>query len=371
MTSMRILMIATGAYTSGGGEKHVLDLSTGLIDRGHHVMLMAPGGGDVLDVAAQLGCDVREAPSLSAFSCKAAHSLAHLRETWKPDIVHAHGPRAAYVVRRGDTGSIPRLVYTNHGIHAGHGLLGGIKLAVERADVDKVAAYITTCEADKTESAKLGILIPERTAVVYNGVPVPTEVEKGRFRAELALDSDTSLALHVGRANLQKDHSTLLQAFDATWRSVTRKPKLVMIVGGSDTQRAHLKRQTFKLACGDDVIILEPRVSLAEAYTDADLFVLSSLWEARPYVLVEAMQYGCPVVSTDVGGVAEAVEDGVTGLLTPAKDARALADAMTALLDDGERRMSMGQAAQRSMVGRFTLDEMVDQTIAVYRQVSK
>ncbi|MCL2024367.1 MAG: glycosyltransferase family 4 protein [Coriobacteriia bacterium] len=374
MSSLRIFMIATGADTSGGGEKHMLDLSAGLIERGHRVMVMAPGGGDVLDAAAQLGCDTHEVASFGMFSRVASRDLARLRKTWHPDIVHAHGPRAAYVVRRGDTASIPRLVYTIHGIHAGHGPLGAIKLAVERADVNKVAAYITTCKADLDQGARLGILNPHQTTVIYNGVPNPRFVPPGRFRDQLGIPSTRPLVLHVGRITPPKDHATLLAAFDKAWSAAPageHKPFLTLVTAGSERARRTLQRTINALRSAGDIALLTSCADLAPLYTDADMFVLSSLWEARPYVLVEAMQYGCPVVSTDVGGVSEAVEDGVTGFLTPPADAHALADAMAKLLDDDELRMRMGRAAQQSMVDRFTLDEMVEQTLAVYHGVRR
>jgi glycosyltransferase involved in cell wall biosynthesis len=260
-------------------------------------------------------------------------------------------------------------VYTIHGIHAGHGVFGWLKLAVERCDRNKVAAYISTCKADFDQGAQMGILASQKSTVIYNGIPDVNPVTQGLFRAELGLDPDIPLVLHVGRATHPKNHPMLLKAFEDAHNKTITKPILVMIVAGSEKQRMHLHRQASQLSCSKNILIIEPRASLDEAYTDANLFVLSSLWEARPYVLVEAMQHGCSVISTDVGGVSEVVTDEVDGLLVPSQNSRAFGSAIVQLLDNDEMRMRMGREAKHNMTGRFTLDAMVEQTLEVYSRV--
>jgi len=369
---MRILMIATGNSRSGGGEKHVLDLSQGLIERGHEVMVMAPGGGDFLDEAARIGCATYIVESFGPFSSAPKNALEKVALTFDPDVVHAHGPRAAFTVRRGATDLIDKLVYTIHGIHARHGSLAPIKLAVERADVNKVTAYIVITEADLEEGTKLGIIDPERTTLIINGVPAPKEAEVGQFRAELGISSGRKLILHVGRINTQKNHPLLIKAFDLAWHHAPDddKPILVMIAAGTDTEIRRLQQQIDGYKSAADMHIVAPRPELATAYSDADLFVLSSLWEGRPYVLVEAMQYGMPIISTDVDGINEMIEHEATGLLVPPNDADAFASAIAKLLTDDVLREHLGKTAQVSVTGRFTIDEMVDRTLEVYESIA-
>ncbi len=108
--------------------------------------------------------------------------------------------------------------------------------------------------------------------------------------------------------------------------------------------------------------------SLAEVYTDADLFALSSRWEGLPYVILEAMAYGLPVVATSVDGVPEAVEDGVTGVLVPPGDPKPLGREIVGLLRDKDERQAMGAAA-RTAVERFEVGKMVDKTVRLYRLI--
>ncbi len=107
------------------------------------------------------------------------------------------------------------------------------------------------------------------------------------------------------------------------------------------------------------------------ALCGADLFVSPSWSESFPYAVLEAMAVGLPTVATDVGGTGEAVEDGVTGRLVPPRDSEALATAVADVLGDGDRLREMGAAARQRHLERFTVQEMVQRTLAVYEGVRR
>jgi glycosyltransferase involved in cell wall biosynthesis len=98
----------------------------------------------------------------------------------------------------------------------------------------------------------------------------------------------------------------------------------------------------------------------------ARAFVLPSWAESFPYVVLEAMSVGLPIVATDVGGVAEALTDGEHGLLVPPRDDRALAGALIALLDDPVRAARLASAAKERVERRFSRTEMIDGLLGVY-----
>jgi glycosyltransferase involved in cell wall biosynthesis len=97
-----------------------------------------------------------------------------------------------------------------------------------------------------------------------------------------------------------------------------------------------------------------------------DVLVMPSLYEGMPYVLLEALAAGVPVIATDVGGVAEGIDDGVTGFIVPRQDVRMLRDRIALLIERRELRQRMAVASRRKS-RPLRVERMVEQTLHVYR----
>lgn len=370
--AIRVLLVAAATSTTGGGERHVADLMRLLPARGVEVGLVAPAGGDLSMLSAQCGIPFHHAEIAGGFSLPARSQLRAALKTFKPDAVHAHGSRAAFHARLADSEAASRVVYTLHGIHAGQGgsaSRSSAVLAAERFLRARTARFVTVCESDARKGARLGVTRPGDTVTVYNGVGAgrPDSVAARAFRTEIGVDERTPLVLSVGRFAEPKDQRTLL----AAWRDVMCVlPGAVLALVGSGPLEHELRAAAISLGLGDSVRFVVPRPDLRPAYSAADAFAMSSLWEGLPYVVLEAMAHGLPVASTNVDGIPEAVEDGVSGLLVPPRAPAALADAILRLLGDPAMRACMGEAGQRIVRERFGLERMVDELVAVYRDVA-
>jgi glycosyltransferase involved in cell wall biosynthesis len=112
-----------------------------------------------------------------------------------------------------------------------------------------------------------------------------------------------------------------------------------------------------------------PWHNLISWYRQAKIFVMPSYYETFGISAIEAMAFGMPVVGTTAGGLPEVVEDGVTGLLVPPGDPQGLAEAVIQLLRDPDLRRRMGEAGRERVSSEFTVDRVVDQTLAVYERV--
>ena len=179
---------------------------------------------------------------------------------------------------------------------------------------------------------------PERVEVLPNPAPtVPELPPREELRRSFALDGAT-LAF-AGRLTVQK-------ALDVALEAVERTPGVELVVAGDGPERARLEG-----AAGERVRFLGPlgRDDVLRLFAAADAAVLPSAWENFPHAVVEALAVGTPVVATDVGGVAEVVRDGENGLLVPAGDAAALAEAVARLLADPELRSRLARAAAPSV----------------------
>lgn len=111
------------------------------------------------------------------------------------------------------------------------------------------------------------------------------------------------------------------------------------------------------------------RADIAEQYQAAHIVCLPSYREGLPKGLVEAAACGRAVITTDVPGCRDAIEPGETGILVPVKNSRALADAIQHLIENPERRLSMGKAGRRLAEQAFSIDYIVDQHLAIYKEL--
>lgn len=169
----------------------------------------------------------------------------------------------------------------------------------------------------------------------------PTSAEYVAWRREFALPDDAIVIGIVASLLPIKDHASLVRAVA---RLAARWPALRLIVVGQGPELTRLQDLVAQLGIHDRVRFAGYRPQTPSLHFLFDISVLSSVSEGFPNSLVEAMAAGRAIVATDVGGVRDAVRDGLNGLLVPARDPAAMAAALEALLADPDRRASMGAA---------------------------
>nr|WP_297861133.1 glycosyltransferase [Meiothermus sp.] len=170
----------------------------------------------------------------------------------------------------------------------------------------------------------------------------------------------------VARFAVPKDHGLLLQAL----ADLQEQPWEVELIGDGPMQSL-AEEQAARLGIGDRVRFLGARKDVAECLAQAHIFVLASNYEGFPLSILEAMRAGLPVVASNVGGVAEAVIDGETGFLVPRGDVHALRSRLAQLIENPQLRTQMGMAGRARYKAHFTLEQMLEKTLAVYEKVLK
>jgi glycosyltransferase involved in cell wall biosynthesis len=145
-------------------------------------------------------------------------------------------------------------------------------------------------------------------------------------------------------------------------------PDARFVLVGAGPLEDELRRQAHELGLDGTVVFAGQRDDAVRVAAAFDVFVLSSLYEGLSVALIEAMALAKPVVVTDAGGLAEAVEHAKSGLVVPVGDEAALADAVVMLLGDPALRVELGQAAQRRAAG-FDIRRAVDRVEQVYEQL--
>jgi glycosyltransferase involved in cell wall biosynthesis len=170
----------------------------------------------------------------------------------------------------------------------------------------------------------------------------------------------------VGRLSPEKGHSYFVEAMAQVARAIPGAQGLI-VGDGQEEERLRAKVATMEL--GPAICFAGYRRDMDRIYSAIDLLVLPSLSEGLPNVALEAMAHGCPVVGTRVGGVPEAVEDGVSGLLVAPADGHALAQATVTLLRNPARRASMGAAARERVERSFSVRARAARILSVYSDV--
>jgi glycosyltransferase involved in cell wall biosynthesis len=298
----------------------------------------------------------------------------------RPDIVHTHTAKAGTLGRLAAlTFNVTRrrgercvVIHTFHG-HVLSGYFGRLgDTAVRAAErtlsrlTDRIITISTSQRRDLCEVFR--VAPPDRTVVVELGLDLDELLSlepDARLRRELGFNADALVFTYVGRLVPIKDLPTLLEAFSLL---APRVPDARLVVVGDGELRDALERRTRSLGLADRVRFAGWRRDLDAIYAGTDVGVLSSLNEGTPVALIEAMAAAHPVVATAVGGVEDVVVHGRHGLIVPARDAAAMADAMERLARDPDERRRMGQAARRDVAIRFSHTRLAAEINRTYRE---
>lgn len=200
----------------------------------------------------------------------------------------------------------------------------------------------------------------EKVHVIYNGVDLERFSGDGRAdaRRELGIAHDAPVAVHVAQLRPEKGHDVLLAAAASV---LERVPAARFLLVGDGALRAPIEARIRELGIAESVTLLGVRHDVPRILAAADLALLPSKprVETFPNSILEAMASGLPVVASRVGSLDEMVEDGVTGYLVPADDARALADAIVRIFFDRTRARAMGERARARVAAHFTRERAI------------
>ncbi|MFJ3492605.1 GT4 family glycosyltransferase PelF [Streptomyces sp. NPDC086091] len=239
-------------------------------------------------------------------------------------------------------------------------VLGFFRLLAE--ETYRRAALITPGNRYNRLWEEQGGARPESIRTVYNGVDPAAFPPAGPEPQALTLS-------WAGRVDPIKDLETLIRAFSLV-RAQLPDTRLRLFGGtprGGEAYRERCEALAAELGHAD-AVTFEGRVDdIRDAYAAGNVVMLSSISEGFPFTLIEAMSCGRATVSTDVGGVREAVGD--TGLVVPPRDPAAMAAAALELLGDPARRAAMGEAARLRVIEQFTLRQTIDTFRAIYHEL--
>jgi glycosyltransferase involved in cell wall biosynthesis len=207
----------------------------------------------------------------------------------------------------------------------------------------------------------------EDVETVYTAVPKMHRLARSTLRIELGIAESAVVVVCVGHLRAQKGQSQLIDAM-AQVMSTRRHVHLVFV--GTGAQLETLQTHAFELGVRDRTHFLGRRDDIANVLSGANIFALTTQFEALGTAFIEAQSCGLPIVGTRVGGVPEAVVEGVTALLVPFGDDPALVRALVRLVDDPGLCRTMGDAGARMVEQslRFAIPRMAQNMEHAYLQ---
>jgi glycosyltransferase involved in cell wall biosynthesis len=292
--------------------------------------------------------------------------LARLVRDERFDVVHVHSPLLAAVARLAIRAQRrrPSLVTTEHNVWPAYG-------AATRA---ANAVTFPLDDAHLAVSEEVRRSIPgrwrDRVEVVRHGVDLATVAaarsQRDGARRDLGVGHEHVVVLTVANYRRHKAWPDLLAA---ARRVVDADDRVRFVGAGQGPLDAEVEAEHARHDLGERFLLLGGRDDVPRLLAGADVFCLSSLQEGLPVALMEALAAGVPVVATAVGGVPEAVTDGVEGRLVPPSRPDLLAAALLEVTGDGEARARMAAAAL-VRARDFDIRRAVERTEALYRELA-
>lgn len=376
MSDLKPLRIGIICYPSVGGSGILASgLGDDLAARGHEVHFISyerpfrlkPGNERVFFHPVEISnYELFKYPD---YTLPLSVKLAEVAQTFRLDVLHAHyavpHATAAILARSMLSEDVrPAVVTTLHGtdttlLGRDPGYAPAIGYALEQSDaVTAVSDFL------RRETHRL-IGVQREIDVIHNFFDArPASRSREAVRHELGLQPEQKLVLHLSNLRPVKRIDVLLHALAKVPRR--ERFKLVVLAGGSFTPYQSLVRQLGL----QDTIVLRESVSVVEDYLQAaDVGLFTSDSESFCLSILEAANFGCPSVSTRVGGIPEVVEDERSALLVPPGDSEAAAGALDRLLSDDDLRHRLGDTAKTRARELFSTERIVPQYEALYRRV--
>jgi glycosyltransferase involved in cell wall biosynthesis len=358
-------ILATG--TNGGAQEHLFGLMTRLDPSRFDASILSLSAGSAVRKLERAGFPVtliEEHDDAAAVTALAAY-LARVR----PDVVHTHMYRADVIASKAV------LAMTSAG-HPRPYLVSTVHSSRVRSLDDRETLRCLTPEIDQliaVSKSIVGKIADERPGLapvrlIYNGVDLSRYDDQEpncELREQFGMEPGSQVVGVVARLEPEKGHQTLIDAWPHVLRSV---PDAYLMVVGEGSMRDSLEHRAAANRVAHRVLFTGRRDDIPAVTATFDVAVLPSHREAQGLSILEAMALSRPVVASDVGGIPEMIEDGVTGVLVPHDQPEALAAAIVRLLKNHVYADTIAKAGHDLVHDRFCIELMVRAIEEIYEE---
>ena len=290
--------------------------------------------------------------------------VASLMKRLGIDVVHTHNTQAFF---DGTLGALfagaKTVINTDHA----RNFPDAVRYMIAEWALSKFAYKVVGCSDHTSQQLiKYEKISPKKVVTIPNGIDgsrFKINIDREAKRTELGIRSQGAILGIAVRISEQKGITFMLNAM----RAILRKhPETTLVIAGDGELKSSLEEEARALGIAESVIFCGPRKDIPELLQLFDVYVLPSVWEGLPMIILEAMAAGCPIVASDVGGVSSAVKHDETGLLVPAGDIDNLSAAVIRLLDDTSLRETFAKRATDRFETYFSADSMTAKYTQLY-----
>lgn len=387
---MKVLILITKSNW-GGAQRYVYDIATNLPKDRYEVEVMAGGNGPLIDRLRESGVrangdlpinrDVRVTGDIKAF-----FKILSLLKKNKPDILHINSSKIGGMgALAGRLVGIKKIIFTAHGFAFNEDRSFISKIII------KVLHWLTIALSHKTitvseflgNQMSLLPLIPEKITTVHNGIKAQPIFSKINARHELgkinkdfdqiARQSTKDLIIigSVGELHKTKGYEYALEGIKSLIENLKQKSpskKIFYVIAGEGEYRKNIENKIELLGLNNSVLLLGNVPDVFQYLRSFDYFLIPSISEGLPYMLLEAGIAGLPIVSTAVGGIPEVVDDMKSGILIQQKKSSQISDALEFLITHKKTCSEYSKNINNRVLKDFSIEKMLEKTIRTYEE---
>jgi glycosyltransferase involved in cell wall biosynthesis len=374
------ILYAITKGTWGGAQKYVFDLAFQTKERGYDVSVLFGEPGLLKDKLDQADIRTIVLPNLQrdislTKEIRSFINLLKILRQEKPDVLHLNSSKmGALGALSGRLAGVSTIVFTIH----------GWAFNEERSSVSKyllkIIYFIALLLSHRSIAVSQGIkdrvknwpLVGKKIAVIYNYVQPIDFLGRDEARAKIASHTPNKKITASSETKwlgcIAELHTTkgLTYAIEAVSELIQEKKDVLFIIISEGEKRKELEALIKERGLAEKVFLpgyIQNAAALLKAF---DIFILASISEAFGYVLLEAGLAGLPIVATRVGGIPEIITDEETGLLVSPRDSQALAEKISVLLSDPEKRILLGNALKEKIARDFPFEKLLSKTLGIY-----
>lgn len=347
------------SLATGGAERMLLRQIQH--SRREPIIYTLGGAKDLKQEFVEAGASIVDVGSLKDGYPQVVWTLRNCLSSENPDIVHSHLPSAHIVARPASLlARIDDVVSTHHNVTrspAYQSRVGTLEKATRIIDTTEIAVSDAVRQSQKNRV--------EFTSweIIHNAIDVEAYHKRVVESTEVLFDSHSPVFLNVGRYVEQKGQETLIRAMPDV---IEKHPDAAAVIVGWGQLESRLKELSRELGVSNHVYVTGKVPSVVDYYSEADVFILPSLWEGCPIVLIEAMAAGLPVVGTDTTAISEILTDEFAKMIPP-RSPRELAEGMNSISETDLDLL--GKNALQEVKKKFDISQLVQSHEELYKKI--